>query len=61
MPLTVLKSKYIKCKSKVKTYRCFEGFDKVVSRHDLAHALNGEGNNESEVAVKFNSYISNIP
>ena len=31
MPLTVLKSNYIKCKSKVKTYRWFNGFNKVSS------------------------------
>ena len=46
MPLTVLKSNYIKCKSKVKTYKCFNGDDKtVVFRHGLAHALNDDGNN----------------
>ena len=26
-------------------YRCFKGFDKVVFRHDLAHALNDDRNN----------------
>ena len=45
MPLTVLKRNYLKYKSKIKTYSCFEGFGKVVFRHDLAHALNDDRNN----------------
>ena len=45
MPLTLIKCNYIKCKPKVITYRCFNGFDNVVFRHDLAHALNDGVNN----------------